>query len=212
MTPPSRPPQTTPRLLLSAALGCCLLFQWNSSLAAGDAAKGKTLAETQCAACHGADGNSDVSLFPKLAGQQAIYVLRELQDYKAGRRQHDAMSPLAATLAEADMEHLAAYYAAQESKPTQVNDAKLLPIGKALYLEGNSKSGVPSCDGCHEEGGEGSKRFPRVAGQHADYTLDQIKQYATGKRSNGVKVMRTIAERLTDAEARALAEYMASLK
>jgi cytochrome c553 len=138
--------------------------------------------------------------------------LRELQDYKSGKRANDIMTPLVAGLSDDDMLHLSAFYAKQEAKDGVVTNADLLALGKKVYLEGNDKNGVPSCDGCHEENGEGSKRFPRVAGQHVDYTLDQIQQYATGKRSNGVKVMRTIAERLTPDEARAVAEYMASMK
>lgn len=170
------------------------------------------LTSETCGGCHGADGNSVAPEFPKLAGQQKVYLQRELMDYKEGRRQSDIMVPLVASLSEDDVARLSAYYAAQEPAPGTVSRPELLELGKRIYLEGNTKSGVPSCDGCHEENGEGSKKFPRVAGQHAAYALDQMKQYASGKRSNGVKVMRTIAERLTKEEAEAVAEYMASLK
>lgn len=178
----------------------------------GDPVKGKALAGEVCASCHGANGNSEVATFPKLAGQQESYLLRELQDYKSGKRTNDIMTPMVAGLSEEDMLNLSAFYAKQEATDGTVTNPALLAMGKKVYLEGNDNSGVPSCDGCHEENGEGSKRFPRVAGQHVDYTLDQLQQYATGKRSNGVKVMRTIAERLTADEARAVAEYMASMK
>ena len=147
----------------------------------------ESLIAESCAGCHGVDGNSVVDAFPKLAGQQKVYLLR-------------------------DLTAIAAYYADQTPTPGVVTRSELLPLGKRVYLEGNTKSGVPSCDGCHEENGEGSKKFPRVAGQHAAYALDQVAQYASGKRSNGVKVMRTIAERLTKEEAEAVAEYMTSLK
>lgn len=165
-----------------------------------------------CAGCHGADGNSAVADFPRLAGQQKVYLLREMLDYKEGRRQNEIMTPLMTGLSEADMEALASFYARQEPAEGVVNKPQLLALGKRVYLEGNTKSGVPSCDGCHEENGEGSKKFPRLAGQHTAYTQAQLAQYASGKRSNGVKVMRTIAERLTPEEAEAVAEYMASLK
>lgn len=165
-----------------------------------------------CAGCHGADGNSAAPEFPRLAGQQKVYLLREMLDYKEGRRQNEIMTPLMTSLSEADMEALAGFYAKQAPADGVVNKPPLLALGKRVYLEGNTKSGVPSCDGCHEENGEGSKKFPRLAGQHPAYTLAQLAQYATGKRSNGVKVMRTIAERLTPEEAEAVAEYMASLK
>ncbi len=178
----------------------------------GEDAKLMTLVNETCAACHGPNGNSVVPDFPSLAGQQKTYLLREMLDYKEGRRHSDVMAPLMTQLGQEDMNRLADYYAAQQPAPGTVSKPELLALGKRIYLEGNTKSGVPSCDGCHEENGEGSKKFPRVAGQHVAYTLGQIEQYASGKRSNGVKVMRTIAERLTREEAEAVAEYMASLK
>lgn len=178
----------------------------------GDPAKGKALAAEACASCHGQNGNSEVPAFPKLAGQQESYLLQELADYKSGARANEIMTPLVAGLSEQDMADLAAFFAKQDSSDGVVTNPALLAMGKRVYLQGNDKNGVPSCDGCHEENGEGSKRFPRVAGQHTEYTLEQMKQYATGKRTNGKKVMRTVAERLTDEEAKAVAEYMASLK
>lgn len=170
------------------------------------------LAQEVCAACHGADGNSTVPDFPKLAGQQKTYLVREMLAYKEGRRQNEIMSPLMGTLSNAAMEDLASHYANQEPSPGVVGKPPLLALGKRVYLEGNAESGVPSCDGCHEENGEGSKKFPRLAGQHVAYTLAQLAQYATGKRTHGVKLMRTVAERLTPEEAEAVAEYLASLK
>jgi len=175
-------------------------------------AKIQRLATETCAGCHGADGNSVVPEFPKLAGQQQVYLQREMADYKEGRRHSEIMAPMVVPLSEAEIAGLAAHYAGQAPSPGAVTKPALLSLGKRIYLEGNTKTGVPSCDGCHEENGEGSKKFPRVAGQHVPYLLDQIAQYASGKRSNGVKVMRTISERLTKEEAEAVAEYMASLK
>lgn len=165
-----------------------------------------------CAACHGADGNSVAAEFPRLAGQQQAYLLREMLDYKEGRRDSAVMGPLLAGYAEADLAALAAYFARQTPAPGVVTRSELLARGKSVYLEGNDKSGVPSCDGCHEENGEGAKKFPRVAGQHVAYILRQLADYAAGKRRNASKVMRTVAERLTREEAEAVAEYMASLK
>lgn len=180
--------------------------------AKGDPAKARALVQEACAACHGADGNSADTHFPKLAGQHAEYLLREMKDYREGRRKSDIMAPMLASLSEDDLANVSAFYAQQEATVGAISKPEQLARGKELYLEGNTKSGVPSCEGCHEENGEGSKRFPRVAGQHVDYTLEQLRQYASGERSNGVKVMRTIAERLTPEEAHAVAEYMASLK
>jgi cytochrome c553 len=174
--------------------------------------KVETFVVETCAGCHAEDGNSVVPGFPKLAGQQQVYLLREMMDYKEGRRQSDIMAPVLADLSAEDVTKLAAYFAAQKPTPDEVANPERLALGKRVYLEGNTQTGVPSCDGCHEENGEGSKKFPRVAGQHAEYVLEQLAQYASGQRSNGKKVMRTIAERLSKEEAEAVAEYMSSLK
>jgi len=184
-----------------------------TAMVTGDAAQAvEVLVERSCSGCHGMDGNSATAEFPNLAGQQASYLLREMQDYKEGRRQNEAMAPIMSALSTQDMQQLAAYFARQTPVPGTVNKPGLLALGQRIYLEGNDRSGVPSCEGCHEENGEGSKKFPRLAGQHVPYTLDQIAQYASGQRNNGIRVMRTIAQRLTPEEAEAVAEYMASLK
>lgn len=204
----------TRRFTLSSAV--LLVMGASLTLAApalkGDPAKGKALASETCAGCHGVDGNSETTTFPKLAEQHAVYLLKELQAYKAEHRISEIMAPMTNPLNEQDMIDVALYYASQKAKPAEVTKPELLAAGKKIYLEGNSKSGVPSCDGCHEEDGTGSAKFPRVAGQHVDYTLEEMKRYASGKRNYGTKIMRTVAERLTPEEAEAVAQYMASLK
>lgn len=177
----------------------------------GDLAKGEALMAERCAACHGPDGNSPVPNFPKLAGQHPEYLLHELNEYKEHHRDNEMMVPMVEGLSDEDMADLAVFLAAQKPAPGTVTDPSLLPLGKKIYLEGNPDTGVPSCDGCHEEGGEGSSRYPRIAGQNVEYTLEQFRLYTSGKRQFGKKVMRTVAERLTEQETRAVAEYMASL-
>jgi cytochrome c553 len=178
----------------------------------GDATKGKTIAGETCAGCHGADGNSEVPTFPKLAGQHAVYLVKEMKDYKSGHRVSDIMLPVMTPLSEQDMIDVALFYAKQKPTSAGATKPELVETGKKVYLEGNSKSGVPSCDGCHEEDGTGSAKFPRVAGQHADFTIEELQRYASGKRVYASKVMRTVAERLTPQEAEAVAQYMASMK
>ena len=173
--------------------------------------KGAEIAGGACAGCHGADGNSPAAMFPKLAGQQKIYLTREMLDYQSGKRASEIMSPMMAGLSEADIEAVAAFYARQKAAPGVVTNAALLPVGKQLYLQGNPDSGIPACSSCHEENGAGIDEFARVAGQHVEYTLEQFRLYATGGRTNGKRVMRTIAQRMTPQETRAVAEYMASL-
>lgn len=200
MNPRSLAPAASLVLLLSTAMA-----------QAGDAAKAVSLAGNLCASCHGEDGNSLVPAFPKLAGQQAVYLLRELKDYKSGKRVSEIMAPIVAGLTDEDLPNLAAYYASQKAAPGTVTEPALLPVGKTLYLKGNSKSGIPSCESCHDESGAGDGKFPRVAGQNVEYALEQFKLYAAGKRTNGTKVMQTIAERMTEQETRAIAEFMASM-
>ncbi len=164
-----------------------------------------------CAGCHGADGNSVAPNFPNLAGQQKKYLLREMTDYRDGKRGSEIMGPLMTGLSDTDLAALAAWYAKQKAAPATTGDPALMKLGKSLYLKGNSKTDVPSCDGCHEENGAGDGKFPRVAGQRVDYLLDQFRLYAAGKRTNGTRVMQTVAERMSEEEARAVAEYMASM-
>ncbi len=182
------------------------------STAGPDIARGQALAGGECAGCHGADGNSEIPTFPKLAGQHVVYLLKELNDYNQAHRASDIMQPMAASLSEQDKLDIAHFYARQKPAPGTVAKPELLALGKQVYLEGNSKNGVPSCDGCHDEDGAGSGKFPRVAGQHPEYLLEELQRYASGKRSHGTRVMRTVAERLTPEEAEAVSQYMASLE
>lgn len=184
---------------------------WLAGVAMASDSAATKLAHDVCAGCHGVDGNSVVPNFPKLAGQQKVYLLREMKDYRSGKRTSDIMTPFVAELGDDDLEKLAAYYAKQTPTPGFVNNPGLLAVGKSLYLNGNSANDVPSCESCHETDGSGSGKFPRVAGQHSEYTLDQFRLYATGKRTNGARVMKAVAERMTEAETRAVAEYMASM-
>lgn len=179
--------------------------------AASPAAMAQEMATTLCAGCHGADGNSVEPIYPKLAGQQKIYLLREMKDYKSGKRANDIMVPLMTDVSEEVMAELADYYSKQKTKPGVVTMPKLLPVGKTLYTKGNSKNDVPACESCHEPDGSGWTKFARVAGQHVEYTMGQFRLYASGKRNNGARVMQAVAERMTEQETRAVAEYMASM-
>lgn len=207
------PPLRFKTLPLAAALLslCVMATTATTAVRADDAAKAASIASEVCGGCHGADGNSLVPAFPKLAGQQQVYLLRELKDYKSGKRVSEIMVPLVANLSDDDLSQLAAYYAKQKPTAGKVNTPSLLSLGKELYLQGNSKTDVPSCDGCHEENGSGGGKFPRVAGQHTEYVLDQFRLYATGKRTNGARVMQAVASRMSEEEARAVIEYMASM-
>lgn len=200
-----------PRSLLLAFALAALGIARAEPPAQGDPGRGATLFDERCAACHGTQGQGGQPGHPRLAGQFAGYLQAELKAYRDGQRPSPVMQGLAQALTDAQAADLAAYLAGRKPAPGVVGDTSLLALGKKVYLEGNPATGVPSCDGCHEEGGEGSARFPRLAGQDVAYTLEQFRLYAAGQRPYGKKVMRTIAERLSEAEARAVAEYLASL-
>ncbi len=167
---------------------------------------------TLCQACHGEGGNPPVPNFPQLAGQRAEYLERQLRDFLAGRRANDAMTPVLASIKPAEVPALAAYYAAQKPKAAASGDAKLVAAGKALYDDGNTASGVPACVGCHAEGAVGNERYPRLASQQAVYAVEQMKAFKSGARKNDKgRVMRAVAERLSEQEMLAVAEYLAAL-
>jgi cytochrome c553 len=180
--------------------------------ASGDPEKARVLASTNCVACHGADGNSSEPRYPKLAGLQPEYIYKQLNDFKAGKRQSEIMAPIVAVLNAEDFANLAAYFGAQRPAPGAVRDPKLAEQGRKIYHEGRPEVGLPSCSGCHYEKGEGTSRFPRIAGQHAEYTYQQLKLFKEAKRENDRGLaMQSVALNMTDADMRAVAEYVAGL-
>lgn len=175
----------------------------NFSLAQ-DAAAGKEKSVT-CAACHGADGNSTVPLYPILAGQTARYTYLQLKDFKEGRRKDPLMSPMAANLSKKDMFDLAAFYAAQ--KPARDNskgDASKVARGKEV-------ADAALCTMCHLGGLLGQNEIPRTAGQHYEYTVKQLQDFKVKKRTNDVGNMTAVMRTISDEDIEALAAYVASL-
>ncbi|MDX5444500.1 MAG: cytochrome c4 [Zoogloeaceae bacterium] len=181
--------------------------------AAGDATAGKAKAMA-CASCHGADGNSANPEWPSLAGQHAKYLAKQLADFKAGNRNNAMMSPMAAPLSEQDMADIAAYFESQAQKGGQADPA-LVEAGEKLYRGGNATTGVAACMACHGPNGMGNPQanFPRLSGQHAAYTVLQLKAFRAGERANDAgKMMQNIAARMTDAEMQAVASYIEGLQ
>jgi cytochrome c553 len=195
------------------------------AMAAGDAAAGEGKAAV-CAACHGKDGNSPGGDFPSLAGQGAKYTLKQLRDYKTGARANAIMQAQVMGLSDQDMADLAAFYAIQTPKGGSAK-AEFVEQGERLYRGGNLASGVAACAGCHGPAGEGidAAGFPRLAGQHASYTEGQLRAFrASGREdlgapayrandteTDGLGMMQGVAARMTDAEIRAVASYIAGL-
>lgn len=182
--------------------------------AAGDAAAGKGKV-TMCSACHGADGNSMVGTFPKLAGQGEKYLIKQMKDVKSGARQIVAMTGMLDNMSDQDLADIAAYFASQTQSPGVAKD-ELLDLGEQIFRAGNSEKGVAACSGCHNPRGLGNAPggFPRLAGQHADYLASTLKAYQTETRNNDgdSKIMRGVAGRLSDKEIKAVANYIAGLR
>ncbi|HYL87351.1 MAG TPA: c-type cytochrome [Burkholderiales bacterium] len=172
-----------------------------------------------CAACHAPDGNSVAAANPKIAGQFAEYLGKQLRDFKAQggnapARQSAVMNGMVANLSEADMKRLAAYYASQAYKPSAAADKDLAALGQRLWRGGDAVHGIPACAGCHGPAGAGiPAQFPRIAGQYAEYIAAQLTAFREGKRTNDLNgVMRGVAAHMNDGQIRAVAEYAAGLR
>ena len=172
-------------------------------------------AQNVCAACHGAGGNSAISLNPKLNGQHPEYLVKQLTNFKEGKRANAIMggaAGIASTLSAQQMKELAAYYAAQKPSLGKAKANGAGSLGEKIYRGGIAATGVPACAACHGANGAGiPKQYPRLAGQHADYALQQLRTLRTGERANAPMMM-TIAAKMTDAEMLAVADYMQGLR
>jgi cytochrome c553 len=184
------------------------------ALAAGDAAKASNTVNTVCMACHGADGNSVVGMYPKLAGQHAEYITKQLKNFKAGERVNPIMGGMVASLTPEDMENLGAYFAGQTPKLGTAKSNGPGSVGEKIYKGGIPGVGVPACASCHGPAGAGIPvQFPRLAGQHADYVATQLKTFRSGERANdGAKMMRMVAAKLSDADIAAVSDYIQGLR
>ena len=190
-------------------LGLCGLLR---PLAAADLAKAEEIVNGKCFICHGVSGESSSPVFPRLAGQNAAYVARQLADYQSGKRKSTVMQPMVEGLSAEDMAALGAWFARQPALMHPVADPDLAGVGRFVHLRGNPFSGVPACAGCHGAEAQGSSSLPRLAGQHAQYTENQIKQFSRRERTNDNAVMHAIASKLSELEVKAVAAYLSGLQ
>jgi cytochrome c553 len=195
------------------ALWVCFVLLSGHSLvyAQGNAAAGKEKSEP-CAGCHGEDGNSNAPIFPKLAGQHASYLAKQLHEFKTGKRANPTMTAMAEPLSDADIDDISAYYAQQ--KITLEKAEKPNPLGEKIYRTGNASSAVPACTGCHGPDGAGnpSAKFPALRGQYAAYLEKTLSDFKTGERANDANsIMRAIAAKLSNEEIAAVSGFTAEL-
>jgi len=186
-----------------------------AAIAAGDPEAGEAKSQV-CAACHGADGNSAVAVWPKIAGQHPEYLARQTRMVRDQQRVVAQMYPMVMNLTDEDIDDLSAYYAAQTLAPG-VADEALVDLGRSIYEAGNEESGVPACAACHGPVGNGipGAHYPVVRAQHADYTADRLTRYRNGEVNGGddpySRIMAGVAANLTDEEITAVSSYIEGL-
>ncbi|MDB5849844.1 MAG: cytochrome c4 [Rhodoferax sp.] len=177
-----------------------------------DLAKGEASFTAVCAACHAADGNSGIPANPKLAQQHPEYLVKQLEEFKSGKRKNAIMQGFASALSEDDMRNIAYWVTAKKAKPGFAKDKALVAVGERIYRGGISDRQVPACAGCHSPTGSGiPSQYPRLAGQHADYIAAQLTGFRDGTRVNSLP-MTQVAAKLNDREIKAVADYIAGLR
>ena len=207
------------KLLASLLMAAALAAPAFPTLAAGDApkaakpdlTKGAASYGAVCVACHAADGNSTIAVNPSLAQQHPEYLVKQLQDFKSGKRADPVMQGMAAMLSDDDMRNVAAWLASQKAKEGFAKDKDLVALGERIYRGGIQDRHIAACAGCHSPNGAGIPvQYPRLSGQHADYTVKQLTDFRDGKRGNNPQ-MRDVAAKLNDREIKAVADYIAGL-
>jgi cytochrome c553 len=201
-------------LLMAAALAAPAFpaFSAGAAPAKPDLAKGEASFATVCAACHAADGNSAIAANPKLAQQHPEYLVKQLQEFKSGKRASPIMQGMAAMLTDEDMKNIAWWAASKPAKEGAAKDKDLVTLGERIYRGGIAERNIAACAGCHSPNGAGIPAlYPRLSGQHAEYTAAQLTQFRDGVRLNSPQ-MTGVAAKLNDREIRAVSDYIAGLR
>ncbi len=177
-----------------------------------DLSKGEAMFTANCASCHGADGNSGTPSNPKLSQQHPEYLMKQLHEFKSGKRKNAIMSGMVASLSDEDIKNIAYWTASKTSKVGFAKDKELVSLGEKIYRGGISDRQIPACAGCHSPTGAGMPaQYPRLAGQHAEYVAVQLTAFRDGIRKNNLQ-MTQVAAKLNDKEIKAVADYMAGLR
>ena len=201
-----------PVSLLCAAAAAVLSFSAQAQSAKPDLVKGAATYGNVCVACHAVDGNSTTPANPKLAGQHPEYLIKQLQEYKSGKRANAIMQGFAATLSDDDMRNVAYWLASQKPKDGASTDKDLVKLGERIYRGGIADRQIAACAGCHSPNGAGiPSQYPRLSGQHAEYTETQLRHFRDGTRGNNVQ-MKGVAAKMNDREIKAVSDYIAGLR
>lgn len=192
-----------------ARVGVLVLTGWTShALAQADEARAKKIVSGVCFVCHGAEGESASEVFPRLAGQHWEYIAKQLDNFKSGKRKSTAMADMVAKLTPDEMVALGKYFEKQVAATEPAKDPALAAVGSYIYQHGNKYSGVPACASCHGPNALGTTSLPRLAGQFAAYTENQLKLFHQRQRTNDNAVMHAIVSKMTPLEMAAVAEYL----
>lgn len=183
-----------------------------AKIAKPDLVKGEATFAAVCASCHAADGNSGTPAYPKLAQQHPEYLVKQLQEFKSGKRKNAIMQGFAATMTDDDMKNVAYWATSKKAKAGFAKEKDLVTMGERIYRGGISDRQVPACAGCHSPNGAGlPSQYPRLGGQHSEYTASQLTAFRDGVRGNNL-TMTQVAAKLNDKEIRAVADYIAGLR
>lgn len=201
---------------VAAALATAVFSSFANEVAAvaapkADLAKGEASFTAICAACHAPDGNSLIAENPKLAQQHPQYIIKQLTEFKAGKRENAVMNGMAAALSDDDMKNIAYWVTTKKATPGAAQDKALVLLGEKIYRGGIADRQIPACAGCHSPNGAGiPAQYPRLSGQHATYAAAQLTAFRDGVRKNNA-VMTGVAAKLNDREIKAVSDYVAGL-
>jgi len=177
-----------------------------------DLAKGQAKSTEVCMACHTNDGTRGAPANPIIAGQHPEYIVKQLVEFKEGKRINPVMQGFAAQLTPEDMKNVAAFYATKQAKPGFAKNKDLVKLGERIYRGGIPDRQIPACAGCHNPTGAGNpSQFPRLGGQHADYTEAQMLAFRDGKRKNSPQMV-DVTAKMNDREIKAVSDYIAGLR
>lgn len=174
--------------------------------------RAKPIIESRCSLCHGMAGESASAIYPRLAAQHPDYLVKQLQDFRDGRRKSDTMSEMAKGLADEEIRELAAWFSTRLPAARRIGDTELAAVGKYIYSKGNRFSGVAACATCHGEKGHGTQQLPRLAGQHPAYLETQLKEFGKRERTNDNAIMHSIASKLTELEMHAVSVFLGGMQ
>jgi cytochrome c553 len=188
-----------------------ILMMWAPAQAADIKARVKEIVAERCSLCHGMDGEAATSVYPRLAAQNETYMVKQLKDFRDGRRK-GTMNEMARDLTDEEAAGLAAYFSGKKAQSKRPMDADFATVGKYIFHNGNRYSGIAPCASCHGASGHGTEQLPRLAGQHPSYVEGQLMEFVSGSRTNDKSIMHAVATKLTTLEMKAVAAYIGGLE